>query len=67
MKILLVIIITFAFLSCKKVKGCLECKIQGTVNGVTYDETRIYCGDDPNPQFTDANGNQLNSFDCKRR
>jgi len=52
------------FTSCKKDNQCWDCHVGGTVNGITYDYNKEYCGPEPIPQETDPNGNQLPMF-CK--
>jgi hypothetical protein len=67
MKKFLLFILIASSLSCNKILGktCWECEVTRR-DGTTYREK--VCNKDENyfPQFTDANGNDLNAF-CEKR
>lgn len=69
-KLIAIICLIFLMISCKKENNnagpCYTCHLGGTVNGVTYNEDREYCGPEPIPPFTDALGNPITAF-CTRR
>ena len=66
MKLFYIALLALSLVSCKKDKNCMDCHIQGQLNGVTHDRWEVYCGDDPNPQYYDDWGNPI-STTCTRR
>ena len=65
--LLIFAVIVLTSLSCNKVLGktCWECEVQKFSSSETYTE-KVCRDDDLVPQFTDANGNDLNAI-CHKK
>lgn len=70
MKKIILVFSLISIISCKKNSNCLECKTNGSVNGVDYNtppnqKSATWCQDgSAMPVFTDASGNQI-PYSCK--
>lgn len=62
-KLLLAVVISLTLLSCKKDQDCYHCNVSAA-NGTDRHDVD-YCGE-PNRQFQDTNGNDLNSYCVKK-